>query len=285
MEITLSTLQKLAGKKAPIVGIPRPDGKPFAVERATLAGVIQGLELCDIKLNAHLEIEGPSRHYKLNSLDMQRQSAFYRMLRAWAARLRVKKAAPKLSREERRKAELLRKIAIAERKGDRLRVHDRPYNPTLEPGEKAGDYEREQWAAWIAQKPMRRRIGRLATAHGLNHGYVPQAVISHSRKLYEALAALIGQGVRKYGELRTTPRGEKPTEAEYLKHLYEYAAHALQSKPYQNREWRTPEHIRKDRLDYCQRMRDWRNAQETVNWLRAQLSSFDGAKENGDDLC
>jgi hypothetical protein len=35
MEITLSTLQKLVGKKAPIVGIPRPDGKPFAVERAT----------------------------------------------------------------------------------------------------------------------------------------------------------------------------------------------------------------------------------------------------------
>ena len=131
---------------------------------------------------------------------------------------------------------------------------------------------------------MRRRIGRLATAHGLNHGYVPQAVINRPRKLYETLAAHIGQGVRKHGELRTTPRGEKPTEAEYLKHLYEYAAHAFQSKPYQNREWRTPEHIRKDRLDYCQRMRDWRNAQETVNWLRAQLLSFDGAKENGDDL-
>jgi hypothetical protein len=76
MEITLSTLQKLVGKKAPIVGIPRPDGQPFAVERATLARLIQGLESCEIKLNAHLEIKGPSRHYKLNSLDMQRQAAF-----------------------------------------------------------------------------------------------------------------------------------------------------------------------------------------------------------------
>ncbi len=284
MEIPLSTLQKLVGKKAPIVGIPRPVGKPFAVERATLAGLIQGLESCEIKLNAHLEIEAPSRHYMLKSLDMQRQAAFYRMLRAWAARLRAKRAAPKLSREERRKADLLRKIAIAERKADQMRVHYQPYNPTLESGEKAGDYEREQWAAWIAQKPTRRRIGTLATAHGLNHGYVPQAVISRPRHLYEALAGLIGHDVRKYGELRSKSRGEKPTEAEYLKHLYEYAAHAFQSNPYQNREWRTPEHVRKDRLDYCQRMRDWRNAQETVNWLRAQLSSFDGAKEEGDDL-
>ncbi|HEX5483777.1 MAG TPA: hypothetical protein VFZ08_14230 [Terriglobia bacterium] len=120
---------------------------------------------------------------------------------------------------------------------------------------------------------MRRKIGRIAVDHGLTHGYV-QAGIRDPRKLYQVLAALTGTDARKYGELRTTRRGEKPTEAEYLRHLYDYAGRAFQSKPYRSHEWRTPEHIRQERLDHCQRMRDWRNAQETVNWLRAQLESF-----------
>ena len=73
----------------------------------------------------------------------------------------------------------------------------------------------------------------------------------------------------------------KPIEAEYLKHLYEYAGGAFQSKPCRRQEWRTPEHIKEERLNYCQRMRDWRNAQETVNWLRAQLVSFENCEEDG----
>jgi len=168
----------------------------------------------------------------------------------------------------------------------------------LEFGDAAGDYERQQWTAWVAQKPMRRKIGKLATAHGVTNGYIPDAVIRQPRKLYESLAALTGLHVTKYGELRTTSRSEKPTEAQYLKHLYEYVGRgslsacpeygaAFQSKPYHSQEWRTPEHIRQARMSYCQRMRDWRNAQETVNWLRAQLASFDSARqdeESGYDL-
>ena len=107
---------------------------------------------------------------------------------------------------------------------------------------------------------------------------------------------LTGLHVTRYGELRTTCRSEKPTEAQYLKRLYVYVGRGslaacpecgadFQSKPYRNHQWRTPEHIRQERLSYCQRMRDWRNAQETVNWLRAQLASFDSAtQEDGHDL-
>ncbi len=295
MEITLKALQKLAGNKAPVVGIPRPGEKAFAVERARLAGLIEGLGKCEISLNSHLEIQAHLRHYVLYCLDIQRHTDPYKMLRSWAARQRVKREAPKLSRDERRQSELLRKIAIAERKARRLWVC-RPYNPVLEFGEAASDYERQQWAAWVGQKPMRRKIGRLATAHGLIHGYIPEAVIRQPRKLYESLAALTGQHLAKYGEIRTTSRSEKPTEAQYLKHLYEYVGRgclsacpeygaAFQSKPYRSQEWRTPEHIRQERLSYCQRMRDWRNAQETVNWLRAQLASFDSAtQEDSHDL-
>lgn len=295
MEITLTALQKLAGNKAPIVGIPRQGEKPFAVERAKLAALIDGLQNCEISLNSHLEIQAPARHYTLNSLDMQRHTAAFKMLRSWAARQRAKKETTKLSRDERRKSELLQKIVIAERKARRLSVY-RPYNPVLEFGDTPSDYEREQWAAWVAQKQMRRNIGKLATAHGLIHGYIPDAVIRQPRKLYESLAALTGLNVTKYGELHTTSRHEKPTEAQYLKRLYEYVGRgsltacpqygaAFQSKPYRSHEWRTPEHIRRERLSYCQRMRDWCNAQETVNWLRAQLASFDSAmQEDGDDL-
>lgn len=295
MEITLTTLQKLAGNKAPVVGIPRQGEKPFAVERAKLAGLNDGMENCEISLNSHLEIQAPARHYTLYSLDMQRHTAAFKMLRSWAARQRAKKEAPKLSRDERRKSELLQKIAIAERKVQRLSVC-RPYNPVLEFGDTASNYEREHWAAWVAQKPTRRKIGKLATAHGLIHGYIPEAVIHQPRKLYESLAAHAGLHVTRYGELRTTSRSEKPTEAQYLKRLYEYVGRgslaacpecgaAFQSKPYRSQEWRTPEHIRQERLSYCQRMRDWRNAQETVNWLRAQLASFDTAtQEDGHDL-
>ncbi len=71
MEITLARLQKLIDGKAPIVGIPRPTEKPFAVERARLAGLIEGLEACEISLNAHLEIHARARHYKLYGLDMR----------------------------------------------------------------------------------------------------------------------------------------------------------------------------------------------------------------------
>jgi hypothetical protein len=297
MEITLTTLQKLTYKKAPVVGIPRQSEKPFAVERARLAGLIAGLENCEISLNSHLEIQAHLRHYVLYSLDMQRHTTGYKMLRSWAARQRAKREAPTLSRDERRQSELLRKIDIAERKARTLSAC-RPYNPVLEFGNAAGDYEREQWAAWVAQKPMRRKIGNLATAHGLIHGYIPDAVIRQPRRLYESLAALTGLNVTKYGELRTTSRSEKPTEAQYLKRLYEYVGRgslaacpeygaAFQSKPYRSQEWRTPEHIQQERLSYCQRMRDWRNAQETVNWLRAQLASFDSAtqdEESGHDL-
>ena len=295
MEITLTTLQKLAGNKAPVVGIPRQGEKPFAVERARLAGLIDGLENCEISLSSHLEIQAHGRRYTLCGLDMQRHTVAFRMLRSWAARQRAKKETPKLSRDERRKSELLQKIAIAERKARRLSVY-RPYNPVLEFGDTASDYEREQWTAWVAQKPMRRKIGKLATAHGLVSGYIPDALIRQPRKLYESLAALTGLHVTRYGELRTTSRSEKPTEAQYLKHLYEYVGRGslvacpqygatFQSKPYRSQEWRTAEHIRQERLSYCQRMRDWRNAQETVSWLRAQLASFDSAtQEDGHDL-
>lgn len=295
MEITLTALQKLAGNKAPVVGIPRHGETPFAVERARLGGVIEGLAECKISLNSHLEIQAPARHYRLYSLDMQRHKHTFRMLRSWAARQRSKREAPKLSRDERRKSELLHKIAIAERKARRLWVCQ-PYNPVLEFGDAASEYEREQWAAWVAQEPMRRKIGKLATAHGLFHGYIPDAVIRQPRKLYESLAALTGLHVTKYGDLRATSRSEKPIEAQYLKRLYEYVSRgslaacpeygaAFQSKPYRSQEWRTPEHIRQERLSYCQRMHDWRNAQETVNWLRAQLASFDSAtQEDGHDL-
>jgi hypothetical protein len=81
---------------------------------------------------------------------MERGSEYSKSLKAWAARERMKKATRHLSRDERRKAELLRKIAVAERKARRIAVHYRPYNPALEYGEAACDYEREQWAAWYA---------------------------------------------------------------------------------------------------------------------------------------
>jgi len=283
MEITLARLQKLIEGKAPIVAIPRPSEKPFAVERAKLAGLIEGLAACEISLNAHLEIQAQARHYKLYSLDMRQWGNAYKMLRAWAVRQRAKREAPKVSAAERRKLELLRKITIAERKASQLAVCP-PSNPVLESGDTASDYERQLWAAWVSQKPMRRKIGRLATAHGLIHGYIPEAVIRQPRKLYEALSSLTGRNVTKYGDLRTTSRSEKPIEAEYLKHLYSFVAGAFQSRPYRRQEWRTPEHIREERLNYCQRMRDWRNAQETVNWLRAQLVSFENSKEDGNGL-
>ena len=283
MEITLARLQKLIDGKAPIVGIPRPTEKPFAVERARLAGLIEGLAACEISLNAHLEIQAQARHYKLYGLDMRQWGNAYKTLRAWAVRQRAKREAPKVSATERRKSELLRKIAIAERKARQLAVCP-PYNPVLETGDTASDYERQQWAAWVSQKPMRRKIGKLATAHGLIHGYIPEAVIRQPRKLYEAFSSLTGRNVTRYGDLRTTSRSEKPIEAEYLKHLYGYAGGAFQSKPYRRQEWRTPEHIREERLNYCQRMRDWRNAQETVNWLRAQLVSFENCQEDGNGM-
>lgn len=76
-----------------------------------------------------------------------------------------------------------------------------------------------------------------------------------------------------------------------MKHLYEYVgrgslsacpryAAAFQSKPYRSQEWRSPEHIREERLNYCQLMRDWRNAQETSTWLRAQLVSLENLPES-----
>jgi hypothetical protein len=283
MEISLARLQKLIEQKAPIVGIPRPTEKAFAVERARLAGLIEGLPDCEISLNEHLEIRAQARHYSLYCLDMRQWDSNYKMLRAWAARQRAKREAPKLSATDRRKSELLRKIAAAERKACQIEPC-RPYNPILESGESAGDYERQLWAAWVSQKPLRRKIGRLATAHGLTHGYIPDAVIRQPRKLYEAFCSLTGRNVTKYGDLRTTSRSEKPIEAEYLKHLYSFVAGAFQSKPYRRQEWRTPEHIREERLNYCQRMRDWRNAQETINWLRAQLVGFENCQEDRNDL-
>ncbi|MGH9451609.1 MAG: hypothetical protein ACRD11_13900, partial [Terriglobia bacterium] len=205
-------------------------------------------------------------------------------LRTWAARQRAKKGAPRLSRDERRKAELLRKIAVAGRKAKHLKVYSLPYNPALECGRPISDYERLEWARWYAEKPMRRKIGRLATAHGLVHGYVPKAAIRDPRKLYSDLAALTGQEITKYGDLRSRRGHDKPTESEYLKHLYDYTGHAFQSKPYRSNDWRIPEHIRQDRLRYCQQMRDWRNAQETVNWLRAQFASFETTQESNHEM-
>jgi hypothetical protein len=283
MEITLARLQRLIDQKAPIIGFSRPTEKPFAVERARLAGLIEGLKACEISLGTHLEIHAQARHYKVYALDMQRRTDSYKSLRSWATRQRAKKEGPKLSTVDKRKSELFRKIAIAERKARQLVVCP-PFNPVLESGDTASDYERQQWAAWSAEKPMRRKIGRLATAHGLIHGYIPEAVIRQPRKLYEALCSLTGRNVTKYGDLRTTSRSEKPIEAEYLKHLYSFVPGAFQSKPYRRQEWRTPEHIREKRLNYCQRMRDWRNAQETVNWLRAQLVSFENRQEDGNDV-
>jgi hypothetical protein len=263
----------LADQKAPMVGIARPGRKPLALSRATLSGLLTG-RTSQITLTDQLEICAEGRHYHLRSLDMRRGSLHYKTLKAWAASQRKKKASRHLSREERQKAELLRQIAVAKHKARCMTIHYRPYNPALEYGEPAGDYEREQWAAWSTQKPLRREIGRLAVAHGLTYGYA-EAGVRDPRRLYQALAVLTGQEVRKYGELRTTRRSQKPAEGEYLKHLYDYAGNGLESKPYCHEEWRTAKHIRRERLRYRQQMRDWRNARENVNRLRARLASFE----------
>ena len=58
--------------------------------------------------------------FKAYSLDTRQWTEAYKSLRLWATRQRAKRAAPKLSTSERRKSELLRKIAIAERKARQL---------------------------------------------------------------------------------------------------------------------------------------------------------------------
>jgi hypothetical protein len=75
MEITLGTLRKLTTNKAHTVGLIRKQEKPFGAERAGLAGVIEGLETCEISVTAHLEIKAPNRRYTLYCLDMRRQTA------------------------------------------------------------------------------------------------------------------------------------------------------------------------------------------------------------------
>lgn len=277
MKITLAKLQRLTAQQAPVIGISRQGEKPFAFERKRLAGLIDGLESASVTLNGNLEIRAPNRRYVLYSQDVTRHSDACKLLRAWAARQRVKRKAPAVSREERRKSELLQKIAVAERKANKLAVHYQPYNPALECGQPASDYERREWAAWFAQKPMRRAIGRLAVEHGLIHGHFPHASIRQSRRLYTSLVTLTGHEPKKYGELHRSSRNAKPSEAEYLRHLYLYSGSGLEPKPYRSDEWRTAEHIRQDRLSYCQRMRDWRSAREEVRWLRAQLVSFESA--------
>jgi hypothetical protein len=72
MDVTLARLQRLIDQKAPIVGIPLPTEKPFAVERARLAGRIEGLEACEISLSTHLKIHAQARHYKLYALNISR---------------------------------------------------------------------------------------------------------------------------------------------------------------------------------------------------------------------
>ncbi|MGH7174280.1 MAG: hypothetical protein ACRELG_28775, partial [Gemmataceae bacterium] len=68
MEIMLEKLMALAGQKAPIVGIPRPGDKPFAVRRAILAGLLTGLTPCKITLTDELDIHAEGRHYRLRPL-------------------------------------------------------------------------------------------------------------------------------------------------------------------------------------------------------------------------
>jgi hypothetical protein len=114
MEITLEKLMALAHQKAPIIGIPRSGDKPLALSRAILASLLTGLADCQITVADELEIRAEGRHYRLRSLDMRRGSQYYKTLKAWAASQRKKKATRHLSRDERRKAELLRKIAVAE---------------------------------------------------------------------------------------------------------------------------------------------------------------------------
>ncbi|HEX5483776.1 MAG TPA: hypothetical protein VFZ08_14225 [Terriglobia bacterium] len=129
MEITLEKLMALANQKAPIIGIPLPGDKSFAVSREILAGLLTGLTACQITLTDELEIRAERRHYRLRALDMRRGSEHYKSLRAWAARQRANKATSRRPREERRKAELLRKITVAERKAKRMAIQYRPYNP------------------------------------------------------------------------------------------------------------------------------------------------------------
>ncbi len=89
--------------------------------------------------------------------------------------------------------------------------------------------------------------GRKGENNVLIDGYIPDVTIRHPRKLHEALSDLTGRSVTKYGDLHTTTRREKPTEAEYLKDLYQYVGRgtlaacplygaAFQSKPYRCQE-------------------------------------------------
>lgn len=236
------------------------------------------------------------------------------VLQQWAKAQRAKRAACgghfPVTRDDKRKVELTRQIGIAQRKADKLKPRYRPYNANLDMGREACDYEHNAWVAWVAEKDYRRAIGQIAVRYGLHNGelvYVERKHVSkitrgrvswlrnkvygvgivEARKMYKTLEAWTGHAPRKYGDLLDTARHSKVSQREYMRHLHLYAGGIGAVKPtrvftYGRMKLDEREHgeiqrerVKRERLEYCQQMRDWRNAMERVNWLKSVLASYD----------
>ncbi len=294
LQYDFSMLQRLANSQTPIIGISRPGERPFAFRRKVLAELIEGLPAStSVALNGRLEIKAPGRSYALNSLNMwewnghnyPRGNKYQGELRQWAARTLDKMTAPKKDRAASQKAALLKRIGIEERKAEKLNPWGGSHLFNLEyaPFSSNHAHYRKEFSEWYAQKPMRRNLGKIATQHGLWHGGIMAKKcyglpIQNPAGMYKELQEATGTEPRKYGSLGQSRWRDKPSDNAYLKHIYEYCG--LDQKPYplsKCSDWRSTrnERLPKEREEYCDKKREYKNQLAYVQYLKDQLASFE----------
>ena len=218
-------------------------------------------------------------------------------LSTWArgkrSAVRKRKETTSLGKEGRYVRCLKEAIAKLKKQRHKICLH-RPKSPLLyERYREAGDYTRKQCVAWIAQKPIRKALAKLA-GHKLIHGE-PKTWAEFYKEVERITESAVPES---YTFTRVHARKRfrhglpaYPSRETYLKHLPQYLV--LSEKPY---DWRPFDLFKKEtygeqlnalerhvaaRLEYCAALRERKSIDSQIENHLAEIASVMAKNENG----
>jgi len=294
VNLKLATFKRYAHGTSPFVGIPLDGVGTIVFLRRHLQAALE-IQPNRIIYNSDTKTVTFRNHrsvWKLNDLLGQQKFQPWQIrqeLHSWArakqSSVRKRKQAAELGKEGRYVRRLREAVTKLKRQRDKiyLRKPESPLNPKR--WKEAGDYSRKQFAAWVAQKPVRKALAKVA-GHKLQHGE-PRTWAD----FYREVERIIGQPVSEsqtYTRVHARKRYRHglpnyPDREDYLKHLPQYLI--LVEKPY---DWRKYDLYRRDeygqqlnalerhakaRLEYCDALREQKSIDSQINNHIAEIAS------------
>ena len=292
MNLKRATFERYARGTSPFVGVPVDGVGTIVFLRRHLQAalethpnrIIYNQDTKTVTFKNHRSV------WRLNDLLGQQKFQPWQIrqqLESWArakqSSVRKRKETVALGQEGRYVRRLREAVAKLKKQRDKIYAHrpSSPINPTRY--KESGDYTRKQCALWIAQKPIRKALAKLA-GQKLVHGE-PKTWADFYKEVERITGSAVAYTFARVHARKRFRHGlpEYPSRETYLKHLPQYLV--LSEKPY---EWRPFDLFRKEeygeqlnalerhaaaRLEYCAALRERKSIDSQIENHLAEIAS------------